>query len=564
MPSPDARQWSRREFTSSLAAGGLGLSLTGRVEAADSAARGAVPERIQVASSASQATPGAAGKPVYRIYPLRNGDVGIRGVHAFKGGSETEVYPYRLYAFLVLGGEKPMLVDAGLLDVADMNRGAAHVLATPIVQKPGHTIPNQLRKFGLRPEEIGHLFITHLHFDHVDGFEAFTNAIVHVGRKEWEIAVKLAPEGRSWAPGRFLHRFLNEPEWKERLSLVEDQEILPGVESFLVGGHTPGSMAYSFNTVAGRTVCTGDTVSLLANIEKDVAVGVHQDADECMSGMRKIRERADFVMPSHDPANELRWPPLPSGTPRYTIRAIKVGSCDVRDSVTFHGSESRETRPFNLYVWAILGGPKPIVVETGPNPKYLAEFNRGTAAYIPGGVKQTPEEQTPAALARCGIDPADVGHVIITHAHADHYDYFPLFTNARLVINRTELEQNLHRLNPDVLNAITSRPNAVQIVGDEDIVPGVRAVPLGCHTPGSQGVLVQTWAGPALLTGDTVYLYENIEKNLPTNSPDRRACVDAMARIRSLSDIVLPAHDPETLVRWPDGIIGAHPSTPEP
>ena len=34
------------------------------------------------------------------------------------------------------------------------------------------------------------------------------------------------------------------------------------------------------------------------------------------------------------------------------------------------------------------------------------------------------------------------------------------------------------------------------------------------------------------------------------------ACREAMAKIRSLADIVLPAHDPLTLERWPGGIIG--------
>lgn len=495
--------------------------------------------------------------PVYRIYPLRNGDLAINGKHAFKGGDETETYGYRLYSFLILGGEKPMLVDAGLVDVAEMNRGAAKVLAEPITQKPEHTIPRQLKKFGLAPEDIGHVFVTHLHFDHVDGLDAYTNAIVHIGNKEWELAT--ADRSRSWGHARILANFIDNPQWARRLSLCEDEEILPGIESFWVGGHTPGSMAYSVNTAAGRTVCTGDTVSLLANLERDVAVGVQVSQDECMAGMQRIRERADFVLPSHDPGTLLRWPPVPPGTPRYTIRAIKVGQCEVRDQVTYHGSTSRDTQTYFLYVWAILGGDKPIIVETGPNPKYVEEFNRGTAEYIPGGVKQTPEELTPEALKRYGIDPADVSHVIITHTHADHYDWFSLFSNARLVVNETEFEQNVHRLNPDVLKAITARRGVLQIVEDEEVVPGIRTVPLGCHTPGSQGVLVQTWVGPAMLTGDVVYLYENIEKNRPGNSPDKQACVDAMARIRNLADIVLPAHDPRTLERWPDGIIGEKP-----
>jgi hypothetical protein len=30
-----------------------------------------------------------------------------------------------------------------------------------------------------------------------------------------------------------------------------------------------------------------------------------------------------------------------------------------------------------------------------------------------------------------------------------------------------------------------------------------------------------------------------------------------MAKVRALADLVLPAHDPLTLKRWPGGIIGA-------
>jgi hypothetical protein len=116
------------------------------------------------------------------------------------------------------------------------------------------------------------------------------------------------------------------------------------------------------------------------------------------------------------------------------------------------------------------------------------------------------------------------------------------------------------RLAPDVRKALDERPDALMVVGDdEEIVPGIRVVQLGCHTPGSQGVLVRTWMGPVLLAGDVVYKYENIEKDRPTRSPDPQICSDAMARIHSLADIVLPAHDPLTLERWPGGVIGGLP-----
>lgn len=498
--------------------------------------------------------------PEYRIYPLQNGVCKIAGNHAYYKGDNAETYDFGLFIWLILGGDKPMLVDAGISNIEEMNRGAAHVLREPITQRKDETIWVQLGKFGLEPDDIGHIFITHLHFDHVDDLLEYKNAKVYIGRREWEGALKAAP---NWAHGKILHEFSNTPDCKKRLVVVDDEVIMPGVEAFWVGGHTPGSTAYSINTAQGKAVVTGDTVSLLGNIEKDIPPGVYTSLDECMAAMKKIRKKADIVLPAHDAGTPKRWPPVPEGAMKYTIRAIKVGQCEVRDYITFQdtGTENEKTSTYYLYLWVIEGGPKPIVVETGP--KYPDEFSKSTEKYIPGGIKQLPSERTIEALKRNGIDPADVAYVIVTHMHADHYDYFDAFPNAKLVVNKREykdMTDGRDRLAPDVRKALNDRPKALRLVDDdEEILPGIRAVQLGCHTPGSQGVLVRTWMGPVLLAGDVVYKYENIEKDRPTRSPDPEICRDAMARIRSLADIVLPAHDPLTLQRWPNGIIGGLP-----
>ena len=498
--------------------------------------------------------------PAYRVYPLRNGVCKIAGNHAFHGGENADTHDFALYIWLILGGERPILVDAGLTNVAEMNRGAAHVLREPITQSEQESSRAQLRKFGLTPKDIGHVLVTHLHFDHVDDLLQYTNAKVYIGKKEWEGATGRAP---SWGHGPILHAFLNDPQCKKRLVLVEDETILPGIESFWVGGHTPGSMAYRVSTDHGWAVLTGDTISLLANFTRGVPPGVYSNLDECRAAIEKVRAKADIVLASHEPRVPDMWPPTAPDAPKYTIRAVKVGQCQVRHYITFQDSDSQETSTFYLYVWVIEGGPRPIVVDTGP--KYPEEFSKGTAQYIPGGVVQLPEERTPAALKRHGIDPAQVSHVIVTHLHADHYDYFDAFPNAQLVVSRREYKGagGMDALAADVRKALEARPGTLQLVAEQDIVPGVRVVPLGCHTSGSQGVLVRTHRGPVILTGDVVYKYENIEKDRPTRSPDPSACREAMARIRSLADIVLPAHDPLTLERWPGGVIGGTPDSPQ-
>ncbi|MHC4461359.1 MAG: N-acyl homoserine lactonase family protein [Planctomycetota bacterium] len=500
--------------------------------------------------------------PTYRIYPLRNGICKIAGNHAFHEGDNTETYDFALYIWLILGGDKPILIDAGLSNVEEMNRGAAHVLREPITQNKDESGTAQLRKFGLTPDDIGHVFITHLHFDHVDDLLNYRNAKVYIGKKEWEMATTAAP---TWGHGKIMHEFSNTPACRKRLVLVEDEEVLPGIESFWVGGHTPGSMAYRVNTAHGKAVLTGDTISLLGNFERNVPLGIFSNRNECMAAIKKIREKADIVLPSHDPATPYIWPPTGKNAIKYTIRAIKVGQCEVRDYITFQDTNSEQTSTYYLYIWVIEGGPKPIVVDTGP--KYPDEFSKSTARYIPGGIKQLLEERTVKALKQHGIETADVSYVIVTHLHPDHYDYFDAFPNARFVVNRREYEEKTgqnrggrDRLAADVRKALDSRPNALQLVDDKEIVPGVQVFPLGCHTQGSQGVLVRTWMGPVVITGDVVYKYENIEKDRPTRSPDERICREAMAQIRSLADIVLPAHDSLTLKRWQDGIIGARPT----
>jgi hypothetical protein len=54
-------------------------------------------------------------------------------------------------------------------------------------------------------------------------------------------------------------------------------------------------------------------------------------------------------------------------------------------------------------------------------------------------------------------------------------------------------------------------------------------------------------------------MYDNIEQMRPGRSPSPPDCIEAMEKIKSLADIVLPAHDPLTLRRWPGGVIGALP-----
>ncbi|HEY3284008.1 MAG TPA: N-acyl homoserine lactonase family protein [Armatimonadota bacterium] len=241
--------------------------------------------------------------------------------------------------------------------------------------------------------------------------------------------------------------------------------------------------------------------------------------------------------------------------PSYRLRALKCGECQVRDYITY-ADGGEETSTFYLYVWLIEGGERPMLVDTGP--KDLGSFNAGTSQYIPGGVIQRPEEVTPELLRRAGVAPEEVSHVFATHLHADHYEYFDLFPNARLVANRQGFLEGLLGVRPSVMAALARRwPESLLLVEDEEVLPGIRTLRLGCHSTCSQAIVVDTARGRAVLAGDGAYTYRNLEEDRPIGWADPLESRAALVKLRSAGDFVLPGHDPEILRRYPSGVAGA-------
>ncbi len=237
----------------------------------------------------------------------------------------------------------------------------------------------------------------------------------------------------------------------------------------------------------------------------------------------------------------------------YRIRALKNGECDVRDYITFHDG-GEETSLFFLYVWLIEGGASPMLVETGVSD--VEGFSRGVEAYIPGGVRQRPEERTVPLLESAGVRPEDVSHVFVTHFHGDHYDSFPLFPRAVLVAGRKGFP-GVDALAPGVAAALRQRGDeALMLVEDGEVMPGIRAFHLGAHSPCSTGLSIDTKAGRVVLPGDLIYKYENLEGPRPPGWTDTGEWSRALEKIRTQGDVVVPAHDPLVLERWPGGVIG--------
>lgn len=107
------------------------------------------------------------------------------------------------------------------------------------------------------------------------------------------------------------------------------------------------------------------------------------------------------------------------------------------------------------------------------------------------------------SLRLAGIAPDAITLVVITHSHGDHVlgllrdDNAPVFPNARYVISREEMafwQDRIARDAADHAPIVTiMQAQGVRVIEmDEQIVPGLTAVPLPGHTPGQIGVVLES------------------------------------------------------------------------
>lgn len=206
----------------------------------------------------------------------------------------------------------------------------------------------------------------------------------------------------------------------------------------------------------------------------------------------------------------------------------------------------------------IEGAPKKILVDTGPcDPEAAMRYHHLS---LDKGSSQNLE----TALGALGVDLCEVEIVIFSHLHWDHCYNLEGLSNATFFVREEEIRYAVaplpvHRIAyevgiPGLLPPWMKVFDRMRVIREDcEIVPGVTLVSLPGHTPGSQGVLVDTEKGPYLIAQDTVPLFENWKgspylKHIPSGiHVDLAVYFETLLKIERLSAYVLPGHDGEVL-----------------
>jgi glyoxylase-like metal-dependent hydrolase (beta-lactamase superfamily II) len=245
----------------------------------------------------------------------------------------------------------------------------------------------------------------------------------------------------------------------------------------------------------------------------------------------------------------------------YEIRVLNLGEIELDSSRLVQNRKPGEKVRVPAHAYLLLGGPSPVLVDTGfRSPAVLRRI--GMRAFQRRG------QQLESRLAKAGLRPSDIRYVLHTHLHIDHAgqtDKFPMSTTA--VINRRELEYAVSGLSgasypPEDIKHIIDRlhtKGALQLLdlestGTEEILPGIRCRAAGGHTEGSMVVYVDTAEGVACLCGDVLYdiraqalTPEGCISREPLLSGNyvvsRRAERAAVKRVLDGARLICPGHD---------------------
>lgn len=237
-------------------------------------------------------------QPSLRVRALKCGSCKVRQDVVFQNGSCEIAVPFFIYVFLIEGGDAPMIVDTGPRKIEQFNKGTASYIPGGIVQKPEEHTLVQLKNVGVSAEKVSHVFVTHLHGDHYDGYPWFPNAVFVVNDRGFRKGLLgVDPDVMRSLAAR----------WPKSLHMVENEEVVPGVETAWIGGHSTCSQAIVVQTKIGRVVLCGDAAYTYANIEQDIGIGWIAPG-EAQAALDRLRKAGDVLIPGHDPMILERYP----------------------------------------------------------------------------------------------------------------------------------------------------------------------------------------------------------------------------------------------------------------
>ncbi|MGB6056571.1 MAG: N-acyl homoserine lactonase family protein [Burkholderiaceae bacterium] len=254
----------------------------------------------------------------------------------------------------------------------------------------------------------------------------------------------------------------------------------------------------------------------------------------------------------------------------YQVFAIRYATVERKRAENFMVHDPHEgPMPMDYFIWVIRNAERTLVVDTG--------FDKAAARERGRTFLRCPI----ASLRRLGIEPEQVGDVILTHLHYDHAGNVKLLPNALMHLQESELQYATGKyMQYDLMRHAYAVDDVVDIVrgvyakrvrfyeGDARLADGIELVHVGGHTRGLQAVRVRTERGWVVLASDASHFYDNIHNQSPFpivfHVGDMLEGYDRLLALADSPQHLVPGHDPLVFARYPkvgaaeDEIVALH------
>ena len=176
---------------------------------------------------------------------------------------------------------------------------------------PRQTLPEQLAKVGVKPEQVKFVGISHYHGDHIGGAKGFPAATLLIGKGDWDVLIApKQPEGVSAAP---LAHWVSEGGKVEPVALDKDVFGDGSVMMLYTPGHTPGHHSLLVKLPqTGPVILVGDAAHFHENYDSNGVPTFNFDRAQTLASLDRIKKIAGggkaTVVIQHDPRDVAKIP----------------------------------------------------------------------------------------------------------------------------------------------------------------------------------------------------------------------------------------------------------------
>ncbi|WP_142826697.1 N-acyl homoserine lactonase family protein [Planococcus soli] len=244
---------------------------------------------------------------VYEVFAIKYAAREARASEHFYGRSdphEDGSMPMDYFIWVAKSNTHTVVIDAGFTEAVAARR-KRDFLRCPI---------ETLGSLDIKAEDVKHVIVTHMHYDHIGNLEKFPDAQFILQEAEmmfWAGKNASRKEFRKLVEAEDVLHLVKE-NLEGRVDFVSGiKEIVPGITVYGTGGHSAGLQFVKVQTVEGNVILMSDVSHFYANFEQERPYPIIHDLSkmyEAFDLVRSVSDEATIRVPGHDPKVMERFP----------------------------------------------------------------------------------------------------------------------------------------------------------------------------------------------------------------------------------------------------------------